>query len=157
MYIIKDFFFLVFELTFLNLNSEPKITISKSRKLKSTLTVDSSRQNYWLDFILILCVVFTCCVFLCMYMSCMCSYVWRTEVVRCLSLLLSTLIFQTGSLTEPRAHQLARQTGQWAPGASCFLPVPGLQTCITTPSFTCVSHLSSEPSPYFIFKGLFYF
>lgn len=49
---------------------------------------------------------------------------WRSEVdVEFLSLLLSTLIFEAGTVTEPGAYKLSRLTGRQAPGSSyvCLL------------------------------------
>lgn len=88
------------------------------------------------------------CMHVCMYTRgrvCVCVHVdmciWGIKV-RCLPLLLCTLILETGSLIEPRTH---RVTNQWAPGIllalSCppYPPALCLQEYITnTCPFTCV-------------------
>lgn len=63
----------------------------------------------------------TVCVYVCVHSAW--GYVWMCvhtcmkdrDVTVCLPYPLSTLIFETSSLTEPGAHWLAKLTGQWAP------------------------------------------
>lgn len=66
---------------------------------------------------------------------CMCMgyvYVFRLEVEVRGSLLLSTLMSETGSITEPGAFWLARLTGQWVPEIHLSHSVLWLQTYATT-------------------------
>lgn len=70
-----------------------------------------------------------------------CLPMWMPEVnVRYLHLWLSVLVLETGSSTEPGAHQLSRLNGKWTQGIHLFdtPPALGWQTPAVIPSFWVV-------------------
>lgn len=86
-----------------------------------------------------ICIYVYVCGFACLDASaCMCK--WNPEVnIDYLSLWLSGLVFETGSLREPQSHWLTMLVGQRAPGlAYLYLSVLGFQTCATMLGFTWV-------------------
>lgn len=70
-----------------------------------------------------------------------CLPMWMPEVnIRYLHLWLSVLVLETGSSTEPGAHQLSRLNGKWTQGIHLFdtPPALGWQTPAVIPSFWVV-------------------
>lgn len=90
-------------------------------------------------------------------------HMWREEVaVRCLSLLLPTVLFETDALTGPEAHHFDELAGLQGPGILLILPLPlmGLQMYTamlgfyidagdlgSSPHALTVSTLPPEPFP----------